>query len=291
MPKDTLWLERRWTRTPARAGWIESKWSRVGGLRMHARVSVSPARHDRPAVVLVHGIGITSRYWVPTSVLLAPYFRNYAPDLPGFGLSDKPERTQTLRELSDWLAKWIRSFGLSRPALVGNSFGCQIVADVAVRHPDLVSRAVLIGPTTDPQGRSAVEQIARWRRNNPGEPFAHKIVSLRDYIDCGVRRVVETFKYSLQDHIEEKLPYVRVPTLVVRGSRDPIVPQRWAERATRLLPEGRLVVVPGAYHTVNFSAPLELVRVMVPFLRERRGIAHRRPRRAVRAPPTGSRRS
>lgn len=269
MPKDTLWLERRWTRTPAEAGWIESKWSGVDGVRMHARASAGPARYDGPEVVLVHGIGITSRYWVPTSVLLAPYFRNYAPDLPGFGLSDKPERTQTLRQLSDWLAKWIAGFGLDRPALVGNSFGCQIVADCAVRHPDVASCVVLIGPTTDPQGHSAAEQIVRWQRNNPGEPFTHKIVSLRDYADCGIRRIVETFRYSLQDHIEDNLPHLQAPTLVVRGSRDPIVPQRWAEEATRLLPSGRLVVVPGAYHTVNFSSPLELVRVMVPFLRGR----------------------
>jgi 2-hydroxy-6-oxonona-2,4-dienedioate hydrolase len=268
MPKDTLWIERDWTRAPAKAGWIESKWSRVDALRMHARVSVSPAQHDWPEVVLVHGIGITSRYWVPTSVLLAPHFRNYAPDLPGFGLSDKPERTQTLGELSDWLAKWVRSFGLDRPALVGNSFGCQIVADFAVRYPDLVSCVVLIGPTTDPQGQSAAAQIVRWMRNNPGEPFTHKIVSYRDYADCGIPRIIETFKYSLQDHIEGNLPHIQVPTLVVRGSRDPIVPQRWAEEATRLLPKGKLVVVPGAYHTVNFSSPLELVRVMVPFLAE-----------------------
>ena len=60
----------------------------------------------------------------------------------------------------------------------------------------------------------------------------------------------------------------------MRGSNDPIVPQRWAEEATRLLPQGRLAVVPGAFHTVNFSSPLELVRVMVPFLAEvNRGLA------------------
>jgi 2-hydroxy-6-oxonona-2,4-dienedioate hydrolase len=60
-----------------------------------------------------------------------------------------------------------------------------------------------------------------------------------------------------------------MPTLVVRGSRDPIVPQRWAEEVSRLLPDGRLVVVPEVTHTVNFDAPSEFVRVIREFLNER----------------------
>ncbi|MDQ3880940.1 MAG: alpha/beta hydrolase, partial [Chloroflexota bacterium] len=66
-----------------------------------------------------------------------------------------------------------------------------------------------------------------------------------------------------------KLPCVRVPTLVVRGGRDPIVPQAWAEEVARLLPRGRLVVIPGAAHAVNHDAPAALARVVLPFLTER----------------------
>lgn len=55
------------------------------------------------------------------------------------------------------------------------------------------------------------------------------------------------------------------PTVVVRGSLDPIVPQRWAEAAARLLPHGRLVVIPGATHTANFQAPAELSSITAAF--------------------------
>jgi 2-hydroxy-6-oxonona-2,4-dienedioate hydrolase len=79
---------------------------------------------------------------------------------------------------------------------------------------------------------------------------------------------VKTFRYALEDHIEDKLPRVRVPALVVRGSRDPIVPQRWAEEATYLLPEGRLVVISGMPHTLVYYAPRELAHVVLPFLSE-----------------------
>jgi pimeloyl-ACP methyl ester carboxylesterase len=250
----------------ARTVWLESKWTRVDGLLMHARVTGSPLPDDATPVVLVHGIGITSRYWIPTAIRLAAEFNVAAPDLPGFGKSDKPEPTLDVGELADWLARWIRVTRMAPAALIGNSFGCQIIAELAVRHPDVVERIVLQGPTTDPHGNSAWEQFRRWQRNNPNEPFTHKIVSVRDYADCGVRRIWETWMISLRDHIEEKLPRISVPALVVRGSRDPIVPQQWAEEAARLLPRGKLVVIPDGRHTINFSSPIEFTRVLRPFL-------------------------
>ncbi len=91
---------------------------------------------------------------------------------------------------------------------------------------------------------------------------------LLDYLSAGLRRSFATFRHALEDRMEEKLPHLEVPTLVVRGERDPIVPQRWAERAAHLLPEGRLVVVPGAAHTMNYAAPSDLARVVHSFIGE-----------------------
>ncbi len=233
---------------------------------MHARVGISPEPTTSRAVVLVHGVAVSSRYMVPTAERLAPDYRVFAPDLPGFGKSHKPPRILNVAELADSLAGWMDVVGLHRTALLGNSFGCQVVVELAVRHPSRVERAVLQGPTVDPAARTAHQQIWRWLRNASEDPPSHALNIVRDYRDCGMRRLLRTFRYALEDRIEEKLPHVGVPTLVVRGSRDPITPQRWAEEATRLLPIGRLVVIPGAAHTVNYAAPLELVRVVRPFL-------------------------
>jgi 2-hydroxy-6-oxonona-2,4-dienedioate hydrolase len=80
---------------------------------------------------------------------------------------------------------------------------------------------------------------------------------LNDYRKAGRRRAWATARYLMADAIERKLPQVRAPTLVIRGERDPMVSQRWAEEVTRLLPEARLVVIPGAAHTVVRFAPHE----------------------------------
>ncbi|MBX5490200.1 MAG: alpha/beta hydrolase [Chloroflexi bacterium] len=251
---------------PVRDGRLTSRWYVVGGLRLHARVSIEPVPPASPTVVLVHGLIVSSRYMLPTATRLAPRCRVHIPDLPGYGRSAKPERVLRVPELADALAGYLASAGLDHVALVANSFGCQIAADCAMRHPERIARVVLIGPTVDPAARALAQQVARWLRNVPGEPPWLGLVIARDLVDMGVRRALCTLRFMLEDRIEAKLPHVRVPTLVVRGARDTVVPQRWAEEATRLLPAGRLAVIPGAAHTVNYNAPLELVRVVYPFV-------------------------
>ena len=251
-------------------GHLEDRWTRVAGHLFYARVSVDPVPAGAVDVVLVHGLAVSSAYMVPTAVHLAPHHRVFAPDLPGFGKSDKPRRVLTVQELAEALAAWMTTVGLGPAALIGNSLGCQIIADFARRHPALIDRAVLIGPTMDPRGRTMAEQARRLLIDIVREPWSAWVVQGVDYLKFGARRLFVTLRDGLRDRIEADLPHVRVPTLIVRGERDPIVPQRWAEEVTRLLPDGRLVVIPGAAHIVNFNAPDQLMRVVLPFLAESR---------------------
>jgi len=235
---------------------------------MHARFSLDPRLKSRPAVVLVHGLVVSSRYMVPIAERLTPYYQVYAPDLPGFGKSAKPPRALDIPELADSLDAWMQGIGLESAVLIGNSMGCQVIAHLAVRHPERVERAVLQGPTMDPQGRTVLRQLGRFLTNSTREPLSMAPVMMLDYLAAGFGRAWHTFRYALRDRIEDNLPHLGVPTLVVRGSRDPIVPKRWAEEASRLLPDGRLVVIPDATHTANFDAPSEFVRVIREFLNE-----------------------
>lgn len=194
------------------------------------------------------------------------HHRVYLPDLPGFGLSPEPGWNLSLTEHADHLVGWLDAVTLGRVALLGNSFGCQVAVDLAVRHPERVQSLVLVGPTTDSGARTAVRQLGRWLRDVRHEDLRQARILARDLRDAGVGRVAATFRGSLDDRIEAKLPQVAVPTLVVRGSLDPVVPQRWAEMVTRLLPSGELVVVPGAPHNVNFSAAERLAPIVRSFL-------------------------
>jgi pimeloyl-ACP methyl ester carboxylesterase len=220
-----------------------------------------------PTIVLVHGVAVSSRYLVPLAQHLADHARVYVPDLPGYGLSDHPPgRDLTVTELADALLAWMDRIGLERPHLFGNSFGCQVIADLAARHPDRVGRLVLQGPTMDPHARSAWRQVLRWLAVTPFERYSEGLVLLRDFWDLGPRRAVGMIRMALHDPIEQKLRRIVAPTLVVRGTRDAIVPRQWAEEAARLVPNGRLVVIERAAHTINYSQPACLAGVVLPFL-------------------------
>jgi 2-hydroxy-6-oxonona-2,4-dienedioate hydrolase len=245
---------------------LESAWTEAGGLRVHARFSTQTPPEDAPPIILVHGLGVASRSMVPLAKALAPSYRVHAPDLPGFGDSEKPPQVLNLAELTDCLVAWTRAYGLERAVFLGNSVGCQLVVRLAVRHPDLVERVVLQGPTMDPEARTMRQQTWRWIWNSRGERGSLTPIALREYWRCGLRRLLKTFRYSLEDPIEEKLPSVRVPALVVRGSWDPVVTQSWAEEVADLLPMGRLVVIPDGPHTLVHNRPLDLAGVVRHFL-------------------------
>lgn len=245
---------------------VRSRWAIVDGLRMHARVPAHPAPEGAPAVVLVHGLVVSSRYMVPTLSRLAVDHRVYAPDLPGFGRSEKPPRALDVPGLARALDGWMEAMGLGSAVLVGNSMGCQVIVELAVRSPARVERAVLQGPTMDPAARSLPRQAARLALDCLREPPQLVFIELLDLLAAGPLRALQTFRHAANDRIEEKLPELQAPTLVLQGERDPIVPERWAREVASLLPDGRLVIVPEAAHAMNYDAPSELARHVRAFL-------------------------
>jgi pimeloyl-ACP methyl ester carboxylesterase len=203
---------------------------------------------------------------VPTGRRLARDFHVFAPDLPGFGKSAKPAQVLDVPGLAGALVAWMDAVGLERVSFLGNSLGCQVIVDCAVRYPQRVDRGVLVGPSMDPRAPTALQQAWRVVLDTPHESPSQPFVIARDYLAAGLWRSWCTLQYGLRDPLTAKLPLVQAPMLVVRGGRDPIVPQPWAEEVTRLLPRARLAVLPGAPHTANYSSPDQLVRVARPFL-------------------------
>ncbi len=239
---------------------VHREFTDAAGTRMHAEVSGPP---DGRNVVCVHGLGVSHRYFRPLATRLAREFRVSVPDLPGFGRSPGPRQALDVRGLSGALADWLRATDRGGAVLVANSAGCQFAVDLAMHAPELLGPLVLNGPTIDRHARSAPRQLVRLLADAPWEHPALTLTLVRDYWDATPRRVVRTMRYLLRDRIEDKLPYVPVPTVVVRGSRDPLVPRAWATEVVGLLPQGTLSEVPGAGHTLNFSAPDALARITV----------------------------
>ena len=243
-----------------------SIWPRVHGLRIHTRTSTAIPLATRP-VVLVHGLGVSADYMLPTLVSLAADFKVWAPELPGFGTSDKPSHVLNIGELADVLAEWIRVIDVPSAVFLGNSLGCQVIVDLAVRYPKFVDAVILVGPTVDTVGHTMIQQLWRGLRDLMHEPWSLWKILARDYLRTGTRRIYRTMRFALKDDVLKKCPSITVPTLIVRGSYDSIAPARWVEELRRVIPNARTAAIPEGTHATNYSTPDELERVVSHFVK------------------------
>jgi 2-hydroxy-6-oxonona-2,4-dienedioate hydrolase len=204
---------------------------------------------------------------------LFPWQKNYRRALvytclifPVMVLSEKLAQALSVSQMADFLSAWMSVVGIGSAVLVGNSLGCQVIAEMALRHPSRLYRAILIGPTVDKRRRTSVQQIVRTLRAGFYEDLSLIPKVLFDYALAGVRRSFQAMQYAINHEVEHLLPHMSVPTLVVRGSRDPLCPQRWAEEVNSLLPDGHLVIIPGGGHGVHYSLAGETAKVILDFL-------------------------
>jgi pimeloyl-ACP methyl ester carboxylesterase len=247
---------------------LDSRFVEVEGLTVHCRESRVSRFPAATPLVLVHGLGVSSRYMLPLAGRLAGDRRVVAPDIPGFGRSATPRRPLDVHAQAELIAAWMPAAGLERAAFFGHSLGSQVVADLALHHPHLATRLILAAPTIDDGGRSVPRELLRLLWDVPREPFSLVPVVTRDYLRAGLGRVLRTLRYALADRLEERLPALDLPVLVLRGARDPVVSERWTEKVARLLPHGRLAVVPRAAHALQFSHPREVAALLKGFLDE-----------------------
>jgi len=212
---------------------IESLNLRVGDHQAHYLKAGSG-----PPVVLVHGGASDSRDWVSAMGALSHRYSLYAPDLIGFGLSERNQDGYYLSDFSDFILGFIETLGLEQLVLVGHSFGGRLCVEIALRHPEKVRKLVLV----DAAGLGKVSRLGNivltvfWairkllRRPQPYPQFLAKDG--------------EDFHWLCID----ELPNLKTNTLIAWKRHDLYLPLALARRAEALIPSAHLVVLPGFGH-------------------------------------------
>jgi pimeloyl-ACP methyl ester carboxylesterase len=222
------------------------------------------------AVVLVHGLAGSSRWWAHTVPALARRYHVIVPDLIGFGRTRRPGRVlPSMGDVARVLAAWLERLGVPRCHLVGHSMGGQIALHFAARAPERVRRLVLVDAAGIPRpidARSVVQFLAGIAPvSSWGSPGFLSVIA-RDALKAGPITLLQAAHHILADDVRTLLPHIRAPTLVVWGALDRWVPVAHAHELAAGIADARSVVLDGAAHNPMVDRPAEFNRLVLDFL-------------------------
>ncbi|PPF78802.1 alpha/beta hydrolase [Subtercola sp. Z020] len=227
----------------------------IDGLPFRVWQSPHKGRMSRPVFVIVHGIGSSHRYGVRLQNELAAHGEALSLDLPGFGGLARPRHPLSIEEYATLLGHLFDALHLPEAVLVGHSMGAQIITELAVQRPELVTHLVLVGPVVNPGRGSGVQQALDLARDSAFEPGVVKRTGSRDAMRAGLRWFLAEMRPMLAYPLRARLARVGVPVLVVRGADDPIARLAWCNDLAGSVPGARLLNVQGHRHVVHLTAP------------------------------------
>jgi pimeloyl-ACP methyl ester carboxylesterase len=219
--------------------------------RMHLSRRLPEHGRVRPLFVMVHGIGMSHRYYDKLQRSLIEHGDTLVLDLPGFGGTPKPERQMSVEDYAAVIARALDDEGASGCVVIGHSMGAQFVTELAISRPDLVSRLVLIGPVTDVEHRSPVKHTLMLAADTLIERPVTNLMVGTAYAECGIRWYLRELPVMLGYRLDERLPLVDCPVLVIRGTRDIISGHDWCEKLSCNARNVNLVEIPGQPHAAH----------------------------------------
>jgi len=247
-----------------------------------------------PPVVLIHGYTDSARDWVPLVPYLASRLRLLLLDLRGHGHSGKPECCYTRFDFAYDIKLLLDALQITRADIVGHSLGSVIAQTFAEFWPQRTGRVVLISstgcpPPGAPPRPPAYDYAAEIRKLkepiDPDSPFMIEWWSSPTKVDEEfIRRqrrdaaaIPLNVWLAVLDQglgscdLQQTLPRLRAPTLLIWGSKDPIMPEEVRQTLREALPHAEVRVFPGLGHNPFWEDPAAVARVINAFLTAPRG--------------------
>jgi pimeloyl-ACP methyl ester carboxylesterase len=233
-------------------------------------------------LLILHGAG-GNRGWLQHVQALSQRFQVYVPDHPGFGSSDQPEWIASVPDLACFYLWALEDLGLTRLRVMGFSMGGWLAAEMAVMCPQLFERMVLVGaagvkPTqgqiTDIFLLSPAEMTAKMFYDPKQAPEYEQIYGRQpapeeqDILNRNREMVARiTWKPYMHDpRLPSLLRRLRMPTLIIWGRQDAMVPMNCGELYHQNICTSRLVIMEQCGHVPQIEKPQEFVNIVTEFL-------------------------
>jgi pimeloyl-ACP methyl ester carboxylesterase len=253
--------------------------------RWFQRWQAPPYARRRP-LILINGLAEQAETWFSNAAVWRQHFDVHMPNLLAYDGAALHRRigaglpvnvTYLVEQLRVYLDDYVQTPPYH---LVANSMGGKVAVEFAVRYPDDVARLVLLCPSglADEESLPLVEGVRGRNMKAVVNSVFHNVRcvprSLTEYYTRQVQSrrwrtgLLRTVRGTMDHRVRGLLPQVRQPTLLVVGREDRIVDPKQAVAAARLLPQGKLVVLPCCGHAPQIEAAGAINRLVVDFLTE-----------------------
>ncbi len=235
-------------------------------------------------LLLLHGLGASAERWEDVIPLFAKKFKVIVPDLIGFGYSDKPMIDYTTDYFTEFISKFLDKVGVKKPNIIGSSLGGQIAAEFTINHNMDVGKLVLVSPSgimkhstpaldayisaaLYPNNDSALNAFQTMScRNDVNEKTISGFIERMQLPNAKMAFISTLLGLSNSKAITKKLQTITIPTLIIWGENDPVIPIKYAQSFVSAINDCRFYKMVGCGHTPYVEKPKAFFQTVSDFL-------------------------
>ena len=249
---------------------VEEKFLHVDG----HKIRYLESGNSKNTLLLIHGLGASAERWSNVIPLFSDQYRVIVPDLIGFGQSDKPATDYTLNFFVDFLEKFIEASEIKHPSIVGSSLGGQISAEYASLHSQKIKKLVLVSPSGIMKQSTPALDGYIMAAMYPNKISAKNAFELMEgsgkHVEEGIisefieRMKLPNAKLAFMStilglknskSITPKLESISIPTLLIWGTDDPVIPITHADGFVSSIQNCIFYKMSGCGHTPYVQKP------------------------------------
>jgi len=236
-------------------------------------------------LVLLHGLGASANRWDPVISYLSKKFHLIIPDLIGYGYSDKPLDNYTIKFFVNFLTDFLEKTDIKKTSIVASSLGGQIAAECAIRQNSSFEKLVLVSPSgINPRLSPVMDEymLAMIRPDKqrtlhafkqmvgPNKEVDSKIID--DFIQRismpNAKMAIMSTLLGLKnaENLLDRLPKISIPTLVIWGNYDSVIPFRYAKIFVSSIKGCQFIEMDGCGHTPFAEDPQKFSEAVIEFL-------------------------
>jgi len=235
-------------------------------------------------IVLIHGLGGFAERWSTVIPILSKKYRVIAPDLPGYGYSDKPSTDYTPEFFTKFIFDFLNILDIRKTIMVGTSLGGQLVAEYAIAQSKMVEKIILVCPSgimkTSTPTLDAYSMAALYPSHDTVK-IAYEMMTgsknvTTESIDGFIKRMTQpnakmAFMSTIlalknSPPITDRLSNIIAPTLVIWGKNDTMIPVKYANDFVSSIKNCQLEIMENCGHTPHIEDPDKFSQIVLNFL-------------------------